>query len=328
MTTDIKVFLVVCGVIVCILAAAIVYLVKPKDIASVQNNKVTNDEFKYYYAQNIQYLSMYAGTGMDQATLVEYGKQIALSQAVEVEYLLQEAKEAGFKVDQKELNDGWAEMEKNINEGASANSLSVSEFCEQVFGVKQLSQLKSIYNDSFTAQKYKESMVDAVPVDEEKLAAYYEENKASFDVNTVRHILVAYEEGAEESVIQEKKKAAEDILVRVNNGDDFAELAKEFSEDPGSKDTGGVYQVQQNGQYVPEFEEWAFSHKVGETGIVETDYGFHVMRMENISDSLDSQREVITASYKNQQIQTQISEAMNNGDIKIEILDGYEKFQF
>ena len=109
MATDMKIFFIICAVIVCILAAAVVYLVIPKDVAVVGDNKVTHHEFKYYFMQNLQSVLAYADPSTDQQQLIDYAKQMALSQAVQVEYMLQEAKKEGFKVDEKELNDSWAE---------------------------------------------------------------------------------------------------------------------------------------------------------------------------------------------------------------------------
>ena len=69
-----------------------------------------------------------------------------------------------------------------------------------------------------------------------RLKAYYEENKEFLTINTVRHILTRLIKMLD-SVL--KKKTAQSILDRVNNGEDFAELAKEYSEDTGSAENGG-----------------------------------------------------------------------------------------
>jgi foldase protein PrsA len=327
MATDMKIFFIICAVIVCILAAAVVYLVIPKDVAVVGDNKVTHHEFKYYFMQNLQSVLAYADPSTDQQQLIDYAKQMALSQAVQVEYMLQEAKKEGFKVDEKELNDSWAEMQKSVNEGAQQCNLSVKDFCEQSFGVN-MNQLKSIYADTFRAQKYIDKKIDEMPVDETELLTYYEENKEFFDYCDVRHILIKVEQDAEDAVVQEKNKEAQDILARVNNGEDFAALAEEFSEDTGSKNTGGLYQVTQNTNFAPEFMEWTFSHKPGETGIIQTMHGFHVMKLDNVYDSLESNRDNIISSYKAEKFQSSMNEEMGNSNIKIEVLKGYNEFQF
>jgi parvulin-like peptidyl-prolyl isomerase len=77
----------------------------------------------------------------------------------------------------------------------------------------------------------------------------------------------------------EKRKQAEDILKQAKSGADFAELAKKYSEDPGSKDKGGEYTFPR-GQMMKEFEDAAFSLKTNEiSDIVETKYGFHIIKL-------------------------------------------------
>jgi peptidyl-prolyl cis-trans isomerase C len=77
----------------------------------------------------------------------------------------------------------------------------------------------------------------------------------------------------------EKRKLMEDILKQARAGTNFAELAKKYSEDPGSKDNGGEYTFPR-GQMVKQFEDTAFSLKPGEiSDIIETQYGFHIIKL-------------------------------------------------
>jgi len=76
-----------------------------------------------------------------------------------------------------------------------------------------------------------------------------------------------------------KRKKAEELLKRARAGEDFAKLAKENSEDPGSKDKGGEYQFSR-GQMVGEFETAAFSLKTNEiSDIVTTQFGYHIIKL-------------------------------------------------
>jgi parvulin-like peptidyl-prolyl isomerase len=77
----------------------------------------------------------------------------------------------------------------------------------------------------------------------------------------------------------EKKKQMEDILKQAKAGTDFADLAKKYSEDPGSKDKGGEYTFPR-GQMMKEFEDTAFSLKTNEiSDIIETTYGYHIIKL-------------------------------------------------
>jgi peptidyl-prolyl cis-trans isomerase C len=76
-----------------------------------------------------------------------------------------------------------------------------------------------------------------------------------------------------------KRKVAEDLLKRARAGEDFAKLAKQYSDDPGSKDTGGEYKFPR-GKMMPEFEAAAFALKTNEVSdIVQTSYGYHIIKL-------------------------------------------------
>jgi len=90
---------------------------------------------------------------------------------------------------------------------------------------------------------------------------------------------------------EEAKKLAEDALQEWKNGDatdeSFAALATELTEDTGSAEDGGLYEdITPSSSYVQEFLDWCFEdgRKVGDTGIIKTDYGYHVMYMKEIAE--------------------------------------------
>lgn len=89
------------------------------------------------------------------------------------------------------------------------------------------------------------------------------------------------------------KNKAQDILKRALAGEDFAILAKENSEDPGSKDNGGEYDFVQKGSFVPEYEDVIFNKGLGDREIypelVETDYGWHVIKKIEVKGDGDDQ---------------------------------------
>ncbi len=124
-----------------------------------------------------------------------------------------------------------------------------------------------------------------------------------------RHILLKSDASNEATV----KPKAEALLKQIQGGADFAKLAKENSEDPGSKDQGGEVGWMVRGQMVPEFEKAGFSLKVGETsGLVKTTYGYHILQVEAHEQAhmqpLDEVRGQIIVDYQkriaNQQLQT------------------------
>jgi parvulin-like peptidyl-prolyl isomerase len=98
------------------------------------------------------------------------------------------------------------------------------------------------------------------------------------------HILVSYKEArsAAPNITRSKdqaRKRAEDALKKAKSGKDFAALAKEYSDDPGSGSKGGDLGTFPKTMMVKPFGDAAFALKPGEiSGIVETDFGFHVIK--------------------------------------------------
>jgi peptidyl-prolyl cis-trans isomerase D len=94
----------------------------------------------------------------------------------------------------------------------------------------------------------------------------------------VRHILIASgaQGGAPDSIA---KKRADSIEVAVRGGADFKALVNQYSDDPGSKQTGGEYDLTPSTQFVPEFKTFAFDGAKGQIKVVKTQFGYHVMEI-------------------------------------------------
>ena len=127
----------------------------------------------------------------------------------------------------------------------------------------------------FLARIYSEKMADKMKVTDEDIAKYISEHP--------------------ELDVAPKRAKAEEILGRAKGGEDFAALANEFSEDPGNTDPqskekkGGLYADTPKGRMVPAFEQAALSLNPGEIyqELVETDYGFHIVKLEKKGESKD-----------------------------------------
>ncbi len=117
-------------------------------------------------------------------------------------------------------------------------------------------------------------------------------NENKFNLKNVRHILVAFEGGKTDAngnktyTDAEKaaaKKAAQELKFKFEETGkteaDFEKLAKEHTDDTGSKKTGGLYENIYPGQMVEAFEDWCYDaeRKAGDIGLVETEYGYHLM---------------------------------------------------
>lgn len=118
-----------------------------------------------------------------------------------------------------------------------------------------------------------EKLAGMTQITEEEIQQEYNKDKTA----SVRHILLLTQ-GKNDSEKVEAHKKMEELLARARKGEDFAALAKEYSEDPGSKEKGGLYEDFERGKMVKPFEDAAFSVPVGEiSDIVETSYGYHIL---------------------------------------------------
>ena len=119
-----------------------------------------------------------------------------------------------------------------------------------------------------------------IQISDAQLHSAYTDHQADFQTEErvqARHILIK----ADASNDAAMKAKAQDILKQIQGGADFAKLAKEKSEDPGSGANGGELGWIVKKQTVPEFEQAAFSLKVGETSnLVKTTYGYHIIQVE------------------------------------------------
>lgn len=126
----------------------------------------------------------------------------------------------------------------------------------------------------FLARIYSAKMAERLKVSDEEIAKYIAEHP---ELGTA-----------------EKRAKAEEVLNRAKAGEDFAKLANEFSEDPGNKDAkgalqGGFYGNNTKGKMVPAFEEAALALEPGQVTqtLVETDYGYHIIKLEKKGVSED-----------------------------------------
>lgn len=131
-----------------------------------------------------------------------------------------------------------------------------------------------------------EAAIEAFLAENEAAARQlYQERGDRYDTperTRARHILLRVPSGASEAKQAEVEERARAVIARLEAGEDFAALAEELSEDPGSKTGGGDLGYFARGQMVPEFDEAAFSLEPGaHSDLIRTDYGFHIILVED-----------------------------------------------
>ncbi len=218
----------------------------------------------------------------------------------DVEKRLEELKEQFFEGDQERYE---AELEKQgLTDAQVRKDVRTRILSERIF----------------------EQVTKDVQVTEADVQAYYEENKAQFETpatRDVRHILV------------KNKARAEDIHRQLQDGGNFAQLARRFSQDPASKEEGGKFTAQQ-GATVPEFDEAAFELETGELSEpVKTQFGWHIIEAtsaikpkstQQLSEVEEQIREQLVEEKKNARINEWIEELRERFEEEIAYAPGFE----
>jgi peptidyl-prolyl cis-trans isomerase D len=163
---------------------------------------------------------------------------------------------------------------------------------------------------------------------QQEIQQYYTAHQSEYSVPEqarARHILFKVAQGADAKTDAAAKAKAEALLKQIQGGANFADLAKKNSDDPGSKDSGGELGFAQRGRMVPEFDNAIFTQKIGDTKIIKTQYGYHIVQVEERqqahAQSLNEVLPTIQATLIRQKstaaqqsyAQALTSEAMKNG---------------
>jgi peptidyl-prolyl cis-trans isomerase C len=195
-----------------------------------------------------------------------------------------------------------------------------------------LAAVKDSIRSSLKEQKWLDSQIAGkADVSDADAHGFYDKNTGSFkQPESVRasHILIRVEPDAKPEVVAEKKKLAASLRERAKKGEAFDKLAKEFSEDPGSKETGGDLDYFSHDQMVPELADAAFKLKQDEiSDLVQSQFGFHVIKATGKKEArvvpFDEAKEKIVAYLKEQKrrdaIEQVLSEMRSKADVKVNL---------
>ena len=294
------------AIVIGIIVAVIVMMNGTSSVAKVGDQKVTKAEYIIYLkmaqyqimqqaqSQEIDWESQVAGQKLSDLV-----RSMAFDKAVETKIELAKAKELKITLDSTEEKTVKDQIDSIVQTYGSKTEAEKQIKAE--LDVTLAEYEKFVRNDTL-AQKYKASESAKTVVSDDEIKDYYTKNPDEFDKATVKHILISTVDAdgttpLSDDKIKEAEKKAKEILAKVQAGGDFAALAKEFSTDTGSKDTGGEYTFIK-GEMVTEFENWAFgTRKANDTDIVKTTFGYHVMKfVKREVTSLEAAKDTIKSS--------------------------------
>ena len=259
-------------------------------VATVNGNNITVKQFEStlaLYKESLE--SMYGSTIWD--TEVEAGvkykdkfKDIMLDQMIDIEAVCEQARKDKLAPSEEEVDKAFEELKKNID--------ADEEYKKKLEGLGiDDTYLRSQQEQDLTIQKYKENFDKNLKMSDEEMKKYYEEHKADYYKDEVKasHILISTvdDNGKElsEAKKKEAKKKAEEVLKKAKSGEEFSELAKEYSDDSSASKGGDLGYFTQD-EMVSAFSKAAFSLKTGEiyNKVVETSSGYHIIKKTGEND--------------------------------------------
>ena len=194
---------------------------------------------------------------------IDLAKEDVLEQIIQEKIQLKKAEEMQVIVNQSEVDTEYDKFKKIFN--------SDEKFIEFLASLKiDEEYFKDSIKKDLTISKLKEKMTENAEISEEEIAVFYNSHMDMFYRVKASHILLETED--------EAKK----ILERVKAGEDFNNLAKEYSTDPSVKENNGDLGYFRHGDMVEEFETAAFALKPGEISeLVKSQYGYHIIKVED-----------------------------------------------
>jgi parvulin-like peptidyl-prolyl isomerase len=210
---------------------------------------------KYFYEKT-------APDQMPETSLIE--KQV-VDRLIQQKVIEKLSRENGVSVSKKEVDDQFNQI-ADENGGTD----KVKQILSDLYGL-DINSFKNLIRDQLLQEKLQDKFTQDLQMQIK-----------------VRHILIKVAPDATPEAKAAAQAKAQDILNKIKGGADFAETAKQFSEDEASAGQGGELPFFSKGQNVKEFETVAFSLNPGEVSdLVQTQYGFHIIKMEEKKGSIN-----------------------------------------
>ncbi|MGM0471280.1 MAG: peptidylprolyl isomerase [Bacillota bacterium] len=286
------------------------YAQQPENIAVVNGQELKSQAY-YQALQSYQQRSQ----GQIGSTQTLALKDRVLTQMINRELLLQKAKEEGIEA---KVSD--EEIEEQLDQIISNSSKSKDEI-EKMLQERNssLAQIKENMRENLKQQKLIQNLIeqkqDEIEVSEQEIKDMYEQVTAS-------HILIKTDDRS----AKEAEAKIKEIKDKIDNGMEFSQAAKEYSEDQASSEEGGSLGTFGHGKMVPEFDKVAFELNQGEISQpVKTEYGYHLIKVndkqeakgEKFKDQKDELSKKLREQKSSQAIQSLIQKYKEDSEIEI-----------
>ena len=328
-----------------------------KAIASCAGSELTNRQLQiYYYLQVFSYISQIGQYGASPIMIgLDFTKPLSEQNCMEVPDLSwekfflmlaldqfhvsaalnEEAERANYSMDETLLQQLRQNLDALKEEAANRDYAALDDFLADSFGIAVKEADYSEYmNFYYHVMSFEQKFYQDLNCSDEDLLAYFTAHPEDYPGITtdqkninVRHILIMPEDADDDKQSTDEewaaaKAKAEALLAEYLKNpteDNFSALAKQNSQDPGSQSNGGLYEEVYPGQMVQTFNDWCFdaARKPGDTGIVETTYGYHVMYFVKQTDNY-YWKTIAKDDYLNSRMQTWLTELTDGAKMNVD----------
>jgi foldase protein PrsA len=289
----------------------------PSDaVAEVNGQAITQEQFDALLAQaKKSYASQKRKWPAAGTTEYDTLKNQAVAYLVQREEFKQEAKKLDVTVSDADVEKRLKQIKKQYFGG------SEKRYAEQLKkqGLDD-AQVRDDIRAQLVQEKIFKKVTNGVKVTDPQVKKYYDEHQSQYgtpEQRDVAHILV------------KSKALADKLYQRVKSGEDFAKLAKKYSQDPGSKSQGGKLTISK-GQTVGPFDQTSFLLQTGKfSHPIKTDFGYHIIKaLGPIKPATTTPFAKVKASIKQQLLQQKRNDAMTNWSNKLKKdFDGKVSYQ-
>lgn len=286
-----------------------------KNVAKVNDVDISKDTYKK--TEEFLYATGYIEKKDENSDEINND---VLSFIIDNEVAYQDAQKQNLKIEDSEVNEKFDQLKDALN----TNPL-YKEKLEKA-GVTEDFLKEQIKKDLVVA-KYKENFIKDIKISDKEMEAYYNNHKDQFNIEEVKasQILISTLDKDNKEVSKEEKEKlkekAQSVLDKIKNNEDFANLAKEYSDDKNSGKDGGDLGYFAKSDKNVEFTKEVFKLDTNQvSNLIETPYGYHIVKVTDkrpVTKSFEDSKDDIKAKILNEKYTKHIDSLYKNGKITI-----------
>jgi len=307
--------------VVCLCACSAAYDTSNEPVAIVNGVEAPQWEYDFNVKQSLAYLRNYGIDPSDPSVsdMVERFKSDAYNRSIYNALSLAMADQLQIEVSDEKL-------EQVLNEQIIPSYANEKELKAELIelGIND-QQFKQIIRTQLLQQEIYNKVTDGIGISEEEAKAAYNQKPSDYDLRKVSHIIFKPEDMNDQNAVAEAKAQSAELITKLDAGADFAELAKEYSQD-GSAAAGGVLDYEFSAKttpYVPEFTQASLAlTQVGQYSKqpVVSSMGVHIIKLDSYKKGFDNFKEEIineqSSTAKNEVYDKYMDEALAAANVE------------